>query len=294
MSAYTLESAIGTLGNRVLQKTKIIHDSLGKAGEEYVRKNQHGEKALLADIECESVVLEILKRSGLSMLVHSEEHGKVFLGIGKPEFTAFLDGLDGSAVYKKERGSGRYGTMLGIYKGNDPDYGDYLFGGVMEHSTDRLFYAVAGRGSWVVENGRKSRVRTAQADSLNPAEVRMQANTHFDWLFDSQVITGMLSKLPGFEYKSMNCSAVHVIDLASGDTDVMLEATRKGNLEFAAGFPLISEAGGILMDIRGRDLRDLKISEFGQDGYYPVIGLANPGLRQPFLDLVKAAEKTQK
>lgn len=116
-----------------LQKSFERYVELGEHGLEEVQKNQFGDTALRMDIDAEEAVLESLRKDGIPARVFSEEHGIV--DIGKPQFLVTLDGIDGSALYKKDRLHGKYGTMISLFQGIDPCYADYLVGGIMQHST---------------------------------------------------------------------------------------------------------------------------------------------------------------
>lgn len=105
---------------------------------EEVRINQFNESALPADIEAERAVLESLRDFRIPVRVLSEEHGIVDL-FPDPKYFGVLDGIDGSAVYRKERETGRYATLFAMYDGVDPFYADYLACGAMEHGTERTF-----------------------------------------------------------------------------------------------------------------------------------------------------------
>ena len=99
-----------------LERAFVVHETLGQGGEETVEKNQFGDTALKADIECERAIIDYFREIGLSIRIISEEHGVTNLG-EHPEYLGILDGLDGSSVYKRERGVGRYGTMFAVLKG---------------------------------------------------------------------------------------------------------------------------------------------------------------------------------
>jgi len=90
-----------------LRRALSVHDNLGESGEELVQKNQFGETALRVDIECEKAILDFLREARVPIRIISEEHGQVDI-TENPLYLGILDGLDGSNVYKKERGRTRY------------------------------------------------------------------------------------------------------------------------------------------------------------------------------------------
>ena len=125
------------LGIKALENAYKILEELGDKGLESIQKNPHGDTSLVGDIEAEKVVIDTFREANIPLRIISEEHGKVDLS-DNPQFLAVLDGLDGTSVYKTARGKGRYGTMFGIFSNLDPTYEDYIFSGVMEHSSKRL------------------------------------------------------------------------------------------------------------------------------------------------------------
>lgn len=69
----------------------------------------------------------------------------------------------------------------------------------------------------------------------------------------------------------------------SGEVDAVIESTRKGNLEIGAAFAIINEAGGVILSIDGRNLKDEKFFSFGQDHDIPIVDAANLELGQKII-----------
>ncbi len=257
-----LSNMLSEIANDALLTANREHLKLGLTGLEKVSKNQFGDTALKADIAAEKTVLNILKTHNIPILVKSEEHGSVTIG-NKPQFFAVLDGLDGTNVYKSTKGHGRYGTMLGIFKGTDPQYADYLYSGIMIHSTGELFYVVRDSGAWVLKNDLKKPLVCSTKQILN-RNTRFWVDKFYDQYYGTNIITPYLSKFSLFKIRSSGSSAVHYVDLASGKVNAVIECTRKGNLEIATSYGLIKEAGGVMMTLDGEDLGDKKYLQFAQ------------------------------
>lgn len=265
---------IERVGIAALKNAFAKHQELGERGIEMMRKNQFGDTAMRGDIEAEQAVLDVLKQNNFPAIIHSEEHGETQTG-DNPIYFGVLDGIDGSSWYKTAQGEGRYGTLLGIYSGTNPQYGDYAFAGIMEHATKRLIYGVRGKGSFVLdlETGETKPIKTSGATELDKKTV-----IHIDEYWDINKDT-FLSKLDGYNVQKYNlCSSVHYANVALGEADLALECTRKGNLEIAAVFGLINEAGGKMVSLENQDLAGLHYREFGQDTHVPVITAASSTL----------------
>lgn len=269
--------AAGVTG--LLSTTEAIK-RLGEHGREKISINQFGEGSLRADKKAEKVILDYLKSLDLPIRVISEEHGQVDI-TDKPKFLAILDGLDGSGNYA--RNQGRYGTMLSIFANLDPIYCDYVFAGIMEHTSGRLFYATKDKGAFVVEGGKVVRMRTSGKRELN-GDAKIYVDKYFD--LNKQTFAEPLEG-QGFETEYLGSSAVYYADVASGAADLALECTRKRNLEIVTAYGLLHETGGAMVDLDGNDLGEQKYSSFGQDEHVPVVTAATPDLATDLLARIK-------
>ncbi len=266
-----------------LERAYNVHQELGADGEQLIRKNQFGETALKADIEAEKAVINAFREAKVPIRIISEEHGITEVA-DNPVYLGILDGLDGSGVYKKEREKGRYTTMLGIFSNLNPKYDDYLFSGVMEHSTRRLFYALKNKGSLLVKNGKTTSIKCSSVKKLDK-NTKIYADELFDKVFNTSFIHDTyLSKLRDHNLLHENASSVHYVDLANGSADLVLECTRKGNLEIAVAYGLETESGGVIVTLDGQSLGSRRYLEFCQDKHVPVISAATKELAE---DLIK-------
>lgn len=264
-----------------LQRAYSVHESLGPQGTESIDTNRFRETALLVDIKAEKAVLDFLREINFPIRVISEEHGITNIS-ENPRYLGILDGIDGSSVCKKEWGAGRYGTMFGIYNTVDPYYGEYLVGGVMEHSTRKLFVASRGEGAYVIQNGEIKQIRASGITTLDQQKTRIYVDEFHD--VSRRVFA---ERLRGFPLSVINASCVAYVDVAAGKAEMALECTRKGNLEIAAACALIMESGGVLVDIEGRSLLDRKYLEFGQNEQLPTIAAATQDLALALIAHVK-------
>jgi len=267
-----------------LHRALAIHDNLGETGEELVQKNQFGEAALRVDIECEKAILDFLKEAGVPIRVISEEHGQVDI-TENPCYLGILDGLDGSNVYKKERGHGRYGTMFGIFATVNPSYQDYLISGIMEHSTKRLFVALKNGGAFVIEGNKRTPIHSSGRTQLDP-DTQIYIDEYFE--INRNTFSNKLQNFkPKFRDFSVGSSAIHYADVASGVADLALECTRKNNLEIAIAYGLETEAGAVMVDLDGTSIGDKKYLEFGQKEKVPIITAATKELADELLERIK-------
>jgi len=263
-----------------LLKTKDIHDDLGDQGIEEVQTNQFGDTALRGDIKAEEVIIETLRTFRFPIRIISEEHGVINI-TDNPIYLGLLDGIDGSYVYKRERGTGRYATMFGIFSNLDPKLDDYVFSGMMEHSTGRLFKAIHGEGSGIMVNGSREKISS-------PTSIFMHKNIRIyiddDWEVNRNLFS---SKLESFHPRNARSSAVHYIDLATGKIDLVLECTRKQSLEIGIAYGFLKESGKVMVDLEGESLGQRRYHELAQHDFEPVISAASRKFAKELISVVK-------
>jgi fructose-1,6-bisphosphatase/inositol monophosphatase family enzyme len=272
------------LGIEALKKSFEVHNNLGEKGLKEIQKNEHGDTSLLVDIECEKIIIETFKQANIPLKIISEEHGEVNL-FDNPKYLAVIDGLDGTNVYKKEIGKGRYGTMFGIFLNLNPNYEDYIFCGVMEHSSNKLYYAIKDKGTFLITNEEKLPLNCSSVKRLDKSKI--YADEYFDKDKDTSFIYDTyLSKLKDYHFLHSNSSAIHYVDLAQGKVDLVLECTRKRNLEIAVAFGLINETNGIIVTIDGKSIKNKKYLELGQNEYIPIISASTIELANELINKI--------
>lgn len=267
-----------------------VHESLGAEGVSSMQQNRFGETALVADVRAEEAVLSALTSVGARIKVFSEEHGQIILN-GENEsgitLLGVLDGLDGSSVYQKERGVGRYGTMFALFANDNPRYRDYLAAGIMEHSTGRLFLASKGNRLSITDVRTDEVTYPATRDTSEVSEKlvafvdngKVEPENRLFGYFDQneQIFARPLNKI-GVQTQRTGSSAAYYAAVAAGEADMVGEATRKGNLEFASAYAVVTAAGGVMQTLEGVDLGAQSFRTFGQEGHVPILTAANAGL----------------
>ena len=276
-----------------LAHTYDLHESLGEAGVNDVETNQFGDTAMVADVQSERIMLDALRTSGETFIVHSEEHGKLAIPGNDPTLSAKLavmDGLDGSSLYKKARGTGNYGTMFAIFENDKPVYGEYSVAGIMLHSTAQLLVARRGQGVTLRDfrTGQEESVTTSGAELTAGALVYVdddvnvpKDNTLYPYFQTNLEVFAKPLRRTAVEPQRTGASAGYYASLAMGEALIVGEATRKGNLELAAAYALVKEAGGSIIDVKSwQDIGDRKFLEYGQNSHEPFVAVANPAALQ--------------
>jgi len=275
-----------------------LHEALGEEGAEVVQTNQFGDTALKADIGCEKVVIDALEQFGQPVRLYSEEHGVVDIHLDgeKPSMIGILDGLDGSNVYKKQRGVGHYGTMFALFEGSDPTYDNYLAAGIMQHATGRLLLATKGKGLSVthVPTGSRTQSRTSDTESIgpdsiiyidNPDNIADHPSLH-DYFTTNRSMFVEPLQAAGFHPRWLGASAAYYAAVVLGEATIVGEGTRKGNLEIATAYGMIKEAGGVMMTLDGQGLGPRQLLTFGQETHIPVLTASNPAIACKLLSIL--------
>jgi len=275
-----------------------VHESLGSEGVNSKQQNQFGETALVADVKAEEAVLAALYSVNARIEVLSEEHGTVVVNEDNTsgvKLLGVLDGLDGSSVYQKERGTGRYGTMFALFANDDPRYSEYLAAGIMEHSTRRLLLALKGQPLQIIDvNSGVSHVSSTRSAVELSAETVAYVdngkvepdNKLYEYFEQNGSVFAEPLRRMGVNTLRTGSSAAYYTAVASGEADIVGESTRKGNLEFATAYAVVTSAGGAMRTLDGHDLGQQKFREFGQTEHVPILTAANTALADSLMAIL--------
>lgn len=271
------------------------HESQGNA-QRFVNADDASRHSLsiLADIEAEAAILNIIRVNRLNAHVYGEEFPDTVFNQGN-EFTFFCDGLDGTSSYlEKGPDVGRQAIMFGIFQGENPSFKDYLFSGVMEPATGKTFYAVKGQGAHLMQRGRLERIK-----SSGDAEITSNSGINLDEVFDKWAGINVIEnsfirhlRRRGIKYCVPDSSAAVYVDVANGQNVLGFESTRahrKRNLETITAYGLLKESGGLIADGDGNEIGSRSTLSYGQgqNEYLPIIVAANERILDQFLKLRK-------
>lgn len=262
---------IAEIGIAALSGAFDMHNTLGQKNglKQIAGKNRFGDIPFQGDVACEKAILKVLKEEKLTFDLYSEEHGVIKTAGSIPNYLVVTDGMDGSWVYENQFGKGPYATLLGIFKGADPTYNNWLFSGIMAHASKNLYYAVKDQGAFVLNledriTKQLHRIDTTQPD--DPKWKKLFASTELDPAFGTTIVGDMVKKLPAdFHILGGIRSAVACyMGLLTGERAGFLDGTRKDNLEMAAVYGLIRTVGGVVEMLDGREIGDQKYLRLGQ------------------------------
>lgn len=266
----------------LLKEAFSVHQTLGPEGKSTDKTNVFGENTLKADWEAEEVIINGCLKIGIPIVISSEEHGEVTIG-EKPKYRGILDGIDGTNAYRM--GTGPYGTMFAIYEGTNPRYRDYLVAGILEYPSERILIVAKNQGAFVLTNNQAYPAITSGETDLASNQTRIFIDGGFKFnrrFFEPRFRNFQYLYIGNIENKGnpWEVSSIYYFKLATGEADVVLECTRKRNLEIAVAFGILNEVGGVIVDGNGRSIADRNYLEFSQNAneYLPIISAATESL----------------
>lgn len=218
--------------------------------------NQFGDQTLIADWELEEIVIRFWRSTGFKIGLITEEHPVLF-NKDEVDYIGYLDGLDGSSVYKANEG-GRCGTMMAIYQADDQTFAGYIGSLIVDYGIHKIggdcsYIAAKGMGAWADPVTRGDYIQINVAPDGSTRQMRKELLAYADLYFDS--VRRATKKMIGIKFRYLKASMPYYVDLAQGYAWLVVECTRKHSLEIVSAYPLIHEAGGVIVDLSsGQDL----------------------------------------
>ena len=196
-----------------------------------------GDKTHQIDKAAEDIILSGLQDSGESLTIVSEEAGiKNISGGGK---TVLIDPVDGSR--NAVSGIPFYCTSIAVADGNT--VGDIELAYIVNLINGDEFWAEKGKGAFL--NGE---MITTQKDDIFYL-VAYEAQTPKK---DILHITPLISE--SRKTRCLGSTALDLAYLASGAISVFANPSPSRSFDFAGGWLLVKEAGGVFTDIKGNPI----------------------------------------
>lgn len=191
------------------------------------------------DIAAEDAIVEVLKADGRSMRIISEELGERILG-NYPEFSIVIDPLDGT--YNSSVGIPFYSVSIAVAS---LDLSDLKFGYVSNLALCEEYHAEAGKGAYL--NGKK--IKT----SLN-SELRDLCVSVYGYRQNVERTRRIYKNIR--RIRLFGSVALEMCYVASGRLDALVDVRRALRVtDVAAGRLILAEAGGLVTDRWGNDLK---------------------------------------
>jgi myo-inositol-1(or 4)-monophosphatase len=235
---------IGTLrkiGKRLLKEIPLVRQIPLTAAA--IGVGAAGDKTFLIDKKAEDIVISGLDESGEALTVISEEAGiKDIRGGGRK---AVIDPIDGSK--NAISGIPFYCTSIAIADGNT--IGDVELAYVVNLISGDEFWAEKGKGAFLNDK----RISAQQDDIFYLIAYEAQSPSK-----DLPEIMPLLSK--SNKTRCLGATALDLAYLALGAVSVFVTPSLSRSFDFAGGWLLVREAGGIFTDTKGNSIGTLEVS----------------------------------
>ncbi|MGA2192049.1 MAG: inositol monophosphatase family protein [Nitrospirota bacterium] len=268
MENFSWLNAFREMGRKVREELEELFKgtSAGKA----VGKGAGGDTTLVLDKRAEDAIvllLEKLHASGEDFSFISEELGERSFGEGGVVILA--DPIDGSNNAKY--GIPFFSTALAMSTGRK--LSDVGLGYIINHGNGDEFWAIKGQGAY--KNG--IRIKTSGSSEIGML--------NFEGSSPKRDIMAALPLLSAaHKVRCLGTTALDLACLASGATDAVLVPSPSRSFDYAAGWLLVKEAGGIVTDTSGNALDETPL---GIDRTTPFIGAATEALLAKALSALK-------
>ena len=252
--------------------------SLGNKGFLEGDLKKKSEIVTAADLAVSQRIIDYFKRSGIPLTLFDEEAGKVKIG-DNPELTIVVDPVDGTMNYYRGRGIVLpYSTIITIFEGDGENlkFQDALVTGIIDHPSKNIWYAAKNEGCFL--NGKKvqaSKQKTLEKTSsiiidMGPAPEIKELERY--------------SKIRNSSWvRNVSCAGTHFAWVSSGICDAFICGIQKSD-EIGAGYLLLKESGGSLMDFEGNPIGE---QSFGFGQKYQMIASGTKELGEELALLLK-------
>ncbi len=257
---------IRKIGERLKKEIPSHLDELRKGGP--VGRGASGDITHPIDKKAEDIILEEVKKAGKPLTIVSEECGfKDIKGCG---LKLLIDPIDGSK--NALSGITLFSTSIALINGNT--IRDTVIGYVVNLISGDEFWAIKGEGSFLNEMPIKT-----QQDNICKV-IAYEAQTP---KVDIPKIVPLLSL-----FRRARCFGSTALDMAflsQGAVSLLVIPSLSRSFDFAAGYLLVEEAGGIVTDMDGKKIDDVEI---GVKKATPLLASGNMQLHKKALEVLKA------
>jgi len=256
-----------------LDEAKNTFDSLGESGRESLIKP--GEPLTKSDLAISQTLKNYFLNSNLSAIYCSEEAG-VINKHPNPAYEVFWDELDGTFNY--ERGGIFPSSIVITAFEHSPQlrFKDSLFGAVFDLKTSDLWYARKGKSCFF----NRRRTKTSETDNLGERVYSLIDHGPCPKKEELERFVGIYENTWPHNVSS---AGIHLAMIASGHADVYVSPRQKSH-ELGAGYRLIKEAGGVVIDFNGNPLGQ---QEFDFNKTYEIIAAGTQELAEKVRTKIK-------
>lgn len=248
-------------------------------GKEEVDNGDAVNTATTADVAVSHALLDHFKRSEIPAVVYSEESGRNQYGT-HPQFLIGFDDIDGTENWRRSEGVMPYTTIIFVYDSPQPLFRNALVAVMQEHTSGHTWLAVRGEGCYFKKKEWQEFQRCYTSGEQNLTRKTAVRLDLYAMREQSDVIGAIVEAA---WVKDAGSSGYHLAAVSNGCIDAFVNSACKGH-EFGAGYLLIKEGRGFVVDSKGQPY-DAKPFDF--DGKYDFVCAATEQLGRAILAKMK-------
>ena len=229
------------IGEKLLREIPLIKK--GPLTETAIGVGAAGDKTYPVDKKAEEIIVSGLEESGEPLTIISEELGtREIKGVGKK---VLIDPIDGSK--NAISGIPFYCTSIAVAEGNRVE--DIELAYVINLINGDEFWAEKGKGAFL------------KGERIYPQKDDIFYLIAYEAAYPDRDIPRIVPLLvKARKTRCLGATALDLAYLAYGAISVFLAPSPSRVFDFAAGWLLVAEAGGIFTDMKGNPVRNLEVS----------------------------------
>lgn len=262
------------IGKRLFKEMPVILNQF--SSRKFLKVGASGDKTYPIDQKAEEIILEELEniyRAGERFTVISEEYG--FKDFGDKKRKILVDPIDGSN--NARRGIPFYSTSIALLEGDN--LGNTKIGYVINLVNGNEFWAVKGEGAFMSEvtSGTGKKIRTSTESEIGLI------------LYEAASPSRDLIKLIPLLKRSVRtrCLGSTALDfsyLAKGACSLLIIPFPSRSFDYASGWIILKEAGGITTDLDGNDIEDTSV---GVERTVALLASANTDIHKKTIEIIR-------
>lgn len=226
-----------------------------------------------ADLAAEKIIQSGLGKYGYPVLSEESADNRKRLGA---EYVWVVDPLDGTADFIQK--TGEFAVMIGLLRRNRP-----ILGVVFEPVSGRCYSAQQGLGAYCEQDGIAGKLSVSNQG--DPTTFRMLVSRNH--LLPNEI--RLFDKLQMREKITMGSAGLKLCRIASGNAEIYVNSSDKtSEWDTCAGNIILTEAGGKITDLKGRELDYNSEDTKHRDGFVATNGQRHGDIVSAFNHLDQA------
>jgi hypothetical protein len=173
-------------------------------------------------------------------------------------------------------------TMIALYNGPNPCFGDYAICAVLDHASKELLLAVKHEGSFLLRNkllrnGQEQALCLSHKGAFGPKTRLVMDRTD---KFNQLAFQDMLDRINTVD---LHYATGHYWALLTGGADVVLQSSNSLNFEPAVYYGLVCEAGGNTTLSYGLSCAEGNVLEYGRAAKLSFLSASSCSLTASFI-----------